>query len=110
MRVRQGFRLLLLVAVTLSFTVFAIANRSAVEVRFYPLPYAMETPVFLLVLMSFALGLVLAWLLLLATVHKSRRLASKATLRSMALENELKLTKLQEDGRPRGKALRAPAP
>ncbi len=87
---KRGFRFLFVAFVTVFFVAFSIANREMVGVSFAPLPYVAELPLFLLAIACFALGTIVAWLMLMADLIKSRRLYSKEQKRAMALENEVK--------------------
>jgi len=85
----RKIKFFLLVVFGLAFVVFAVANRAAVEISLFPLPYSATMPLFLLVMACFALGIVFAWLLLGARSYKSRRLYNAEHKRVMALQNEI---------------------
>lgn len=57
-------RVLLGAILLLALAVFAVANRAPVAVSLDPLPYAVELPLYLLVFVSFLIGLGLGGLLL----------------------------------------------
>jgi uncharacterized integral membrane protein len=67
---------------------FAVANREAVEVRFDPLPYAVEIPIYAValgaIIFGFVVGAVIRWLF----DHRWRRLARLRGRRIRALERE----------------------
>lgn len=57
-------RVLIGAILLLALAVFAVANRAPVAVSLDPLPYAVELPLYLLVFVSFLIGLCLGGLLL----------------------------------------------
>ena len=93
----SSLRFLLFLIVAVAFSAFAVVNRSAVEVSLFPLPYSLEMPVFLLTIFSFALGVVIAGVLLGARAARSRRLYHGERKRVMALQNELEGVKAEKD-------------
>jgi putative membrane protein len=78
--------LLITLPLTVVLVVFAIANRGDASISLWPLPIALDLPIFLLVLGPLALGLFsgLAWLW--APLALARRRARKAEARVAALE------------------------
>jgi putative membrane protein len=78
--------LLITLPLTVVLVVFAIANRGGATISLWPLPIALDLPIFLLVLGPLALGLFsgLAWLWTPLTL--ARRRARKAEARIAALE------------------------
>lgn len=56
-------RRVLLLAAVLLFIPFALTNRGRVEVGYWPFETAVEMPLFLLLIVTCALGAVLGWLL-----------------------------------------------
>ena len=63
--------------VTVVVVVFAVANRADVTVQFWPLPWSIELPVWLLVLGSLLGGLV-AWLAAAPRRRRARQTAERA--------------------------------
>lgn len=86
MRFIKTLFLLLIVAV---FAGFAVVNREAVTLRLFPLPYALDAPLFLVALACFALGALTATILLLTGSLKRHRQLQSARQLIMALENEI---------------------
>jgi uncharacterized integral membrane protein len=82
-------RLIFLSLLSLVFVVFAVVNRGAVGIDFYPFPYSAEMPKFLLAILCFALGAVVAWMVMCIRMAKFRQQFSAEHKRVMALENEL---------------------
>lgn len=70
---------------------FAVTNREPVSLSFYPLPYTMQTPLFLFGILSFALGLLIGGLQGMLSVFRFRRELRNERKRIVALENELAL-------------------
>lgn len=68
-----------------------------VEISFMPVPYSISMPLFLLTIACFALGILAAWLLLSGSIIMARRDSSKAHKHAMALENELKGLRLEQE-------------
>jgi uncharacterized integral membrane protein len=95
--IRRTFKFVSLFLIIVVFATFAISNRATTEVSFTPLPYSMEMPLFLLILGCFSLGIFSAWIALMGSVMKARIKSSKEHKKVMALENELKGIKLEQD-------------
>ena len=91
-------------------TVFAIANRGLITVDLWPLPFVIETPIFLLVLLcglvGFLIGTFVAWL----AGGKARRRArlSAAEAATSAREAERLKERIRELERPAPPQLGAP--
>lgn len=49
--------------ITLLLAMFAVVNRHFVIIQFYPLPFEMEIPVYLLIIVLFFAGFTTAWFL-----------------------------------------------
>jgi uncharacterized integral membrane protein len=81
--------------VALLLVLFAVSNRAAVEVTFWPLPMALAAPLWLVVLLAllvgFWLGQVASWL----AARRWRRDARQRRRRVEALERELAATQAQ---------------
>lgn len=78
--------LLITLPLTIVFVVFAISNRASATISLWPLPIAIDLPLFLLVLAPLALGLFSGLLWLWAPLALARRRARKAEERVAALE------------------------
>ena len=78
--------LLITLPLTILFVVFAISNRTPATISLWPLPVAIDLPVFLLALGPLALGLFAGLLWLWTPLALSRRRARKAEERVAALE------------------------
>lgn len=87
--VRRYIRLIVFAVIAVLFVVFAVANREVITVTLYPLPYTANMPKFLLVALSFGLGILITGLTLGARNARSRRLYKSEHKRVMALQNEL---------------------
>ena len=83
-------KIVLLSLITLVFVAFAVANRDTVNISFFPLPYVADMPKFLLAIFCFALGVVVAGLVLSLKLAKLRHRCNVEHKRAVALENEIK--------------------
>ncbi|MGH7059564.1 MAG: lipopolysaccharide assembly protein LapA domain-containing protein [Stellaceae bacterium] len=89
-------------------SLFAISNRQAVSLGLWPLPFLVETRLYLIVFLAlltgFGIGAIVAW----AAGHRRRRELRQCRRRAEALERELAATQAHLDApAPR---LDAPAP
>lgn len=90
-------RLLLGVAALIVIMAFAIANRTPVDVSFFPLPILIELPVYGVFLLGLVLGaLVGATAIWLGSLGR-RREASRMRNKVWALENQLNVIKQQDE-------------
>ena len=98
------------IPVTLVVVVFAIANRTAITVNFWPLPWIAQLPLYLVVLGSllagFLIGAVIAWL----SAGRRRQEARVAAERLRGLTAELTQLQRQQAAALDGTAGRLPAP
>ncbi|MDE3059386.1 MAG: LapA family protein [Pseudomonadota bacterium] len=85
-----------IIAVIAGFTVFATANRQPVRISFFPFPYVMETPGFLLATLCFALGAITGWLVNAMKLWQSRQRFRAERQRVQALENEVKMLRMEQ--------------
>ncbi|HXV24559.1 MAG TPA: LapA family protein [Alphaproteobacteria bacterium] len=85
----KHFSWLVTLPVTLAVVVFAISNRTPVEIDLFPLPWRPVLPAFLLVLASLFLGFLIggavAWLAGAPRRRRARRLAIEADVLSREL-------------------------
>jgi uncharacterized integral membrane protein len=77
---------------TVVLVVFAISNRQAVEITLWPLPIAIETRLFLVVLLAIAAGFVFGELVAWLGGRRWRRESREKARRIDALERELAAT------------------
>jgi putative membrane protein len=77
---------------TVAFVVFAISNRQAVEVTFWPLPIAIESRLFLVVLLAMFAGFLIGELVAWIGGRRWRREARDKARRIDSLERELAAT------------------
>ena len=71
---------------------FAIANRATVALGMWPLPFLLETPIYLLVLLSLFAGFVVGAVWIWIAGHGLRRELGRRRRRIEALERELAAT------------------
>src|SRR5215472_4469596 len=105
---RAVYWALTLVAVVLLIP-FAVSNRAPVSLGFWPLPFLVALPLYLLVLsllvVGFVIGAIAAWL----AGRRTRRELRRRRRRVEALERELAATRSQSEGQG-GKGRRHEAP
>lgn len=80
---------LIVVVIAIVLAVFAVSNRSAVELGLWPLPGALSLPLYLLVLAALLVGFVVGQLTAWIAGRHWRREAREANRRIAALEGEL---------------------
>jgi uncharacterized integral membrane protein len=85
----KHFSWIVTLPITVAVIVFAISNRTPVEIDLFPLPWHPVLPAYLLVLASlfagFLIGGAIAWLAGAAQRRRARRLAAEADLLSREL-------------------------
>ena len=89
---RAGF---LVIAVVL--ILFAVSNRETVAVGFWPLPFLVEVPLYLLCFLSLAIGALIGMAIAWMAGHRTRRELRARRRRIDALERELVATQSQLD-------------
>ena len=86
---RWLFSILIAAPFALLVVLFAVSNRETVTVKLFPLPFALDIPLYLAVTVTLALGVLsgagLAWLM----GHRARRIARLEGKRAQRLEKEL---------------------
>lgn len=68
---------------------FAVSNRASVDLTFFPLPYSLSVPMFIVAIVLFTAGVFTAWLILRFSMMKERMQNRKNLKRMQALENEI---------------------
>lgn len=108
MNMRPVVRLLALAA-ALAVAAFALANRQPVAISFAPLPWAMESGLWLVALAFFAGGALLGGLFVWAAAHDRRRRGAHRRGRTRQLAEELAAARRRiarlEDGVAAGRAV-----
>ena len=99
--------LVLLLAVILA--LFAASNREVVSLALWPLPFAVELPLYLAVLAALAIGLIAGAILTWLGGRHRRRKARRRGRRIAALERELAATQAQLADAADHRDLEAPA-
>lgn len=79
------------------FAAFAVANRQAITIVLFPLPYSATMPLFLFSMLCFALGAVVIGIIMSARSVKNRRLYNHEKKRTAALNNELEGIKAERE-------------
>jgi lipopolysaccharide assembly protein A len=87
---------------------FAITNRAPVSLGLWPLPFALDTPVYILVLLTLVAGFIIGAAGTRLAGHRVRRDLRRQRRRLAALERELAATQAQLADRSRAAELRVP--
>lgn len=83
---------LLALPVSLLAAVFAVANRHDLRLQLWPLPWSLDLPVYLAVLVPLVLGMVLGGLAVWLAGHRTRVAARHHRRRAESLERQLTVT------------------
>ena len=83
---------LLALPVSLLAAVFAVANRHDLRLQLWPLPWSLDLPVYLAVLVPLVLGMVLGGLAVWLGGHRTRVAARHHRRRAESLERQLTVT------------------
>ncbi len=78
------YALLVLIGVT-----FAVSNRDRVGLTFYPFPYSVSVPMYIIAVTLFIAGALAAWAIIRVSTFKERMLHKRTVRRMQALENEI---------------------
>ena len=78
------FALLVIIGVT-----FAVSNRMLVDLTFFPFPYSLSVPMYIIAITLFAVGALVAWVVIRFATFKERLLHKRTVKRMQALENEI---------------------
>jgi uncharacterized integral membrane protein len=90
--------------VAVAVVVFAVSNRDAVSVTFWPLPVLIQAPLYLVVLLALVAGFLVGELIAWINAGRARRLARERARRIEALERELAATQAQLASAPASRA------
>lgn len=90
-------RILLGLAGIIMIGVFSVSNRGMVEMGLWPLPMTVEVQLFWVFLIGLAVGIVLGGIGTWIGGMKKRREGRKMRGKAMALENQVKLMKEQQE-------------
>lgn len=97
---KRVFKIFLVVAVTAICLSFSITNREMVAVGLFPLPYSAEMPLFLLALLCFAFGSIVAGILMSYRIHRVKSMFRAEQKHVAALKNELSGIHSEQQLRP----------
>jgi lipopolysaccharide assembly protein A len=78
-------------------TLFSVSNRQSVTLELWPVPFALDAPLYLIVLVSLAVGFATGELAAWIGGRRRRRQARQYRRRIAALERELAATQAQFD-------------
>lgn len=81
-------KFLFLTVVTVALVTFCVVNRATVTISLFPLPYYADIPVFIIAILSIAIGVVVASVTLNIKIIKMGCKIKKMQQRIDALENE----------------------
>jgi len=79
------------IPLAIAVAVFAVANRAAVLVTLWPLPYEVTIPTFLLVLVAAVIGFLLGGMVAWGSAYRTRRELRRRGRRIQTLEEETRL-------------------
>lgn len=85
----RTFRWVLIALLALVLIVFAVANRNTITLTLWPLPIAIDAPLYLVVLLSLLVGFLLGELAAWMNGHQTRRTAKRHAKRVDELERTL---------------------
>jgi uncharacterized integral membrane protein len=94
--VRILYRAVVLV-IAIFLILFAVSNRETVSVEFWPLPFLVEVPLYLLCFLSLVIGALIGVTAAWTAGHRNRRMLKTRRRRIEALERELTATQSQID-------------
>lgn len=80
----------LIFILALIFIIFCVVNRALITLDLFPLPYSINVPVFVLFLLSIAVGAIVTGLMLNIQIFRMRHLVKNTRQRMQAVENENK--------------------
>ncbi len=85
----KTLRWVLIGLVALALIIFAVANRDNVSLTLWPLPLALDAPLYLVVLLTLLVGFLLGELVAWMNGHRWRREARRSAKRADELERQL---------------------
>lgn len=91
--------LLFYFAIAVLVILLSVANRDNLVLSFFPLPYEVEMPKFLLILVIFALGLLSGMMSLWFSNRTQRRQSRENTRRVAALENQISAMRVENSAK-----------
>lgn len=80
----------LIFIISIIFIIFCVVNREVISLDLFPLPYSIRVPVFMLFLLSIAVGAIITGLMLNIQIFRMRHLVKNTRQRMQAVENENK--------------------
>jgi len=83
--------------ITVVVVLFAISNREAVPLNLWPLPQALEAPLYLVALLSLLLGFILGGTIAWTGELGNKSRARKAERRAEDLDRELEVMRIREE-------------
>ena len=90
---KRALNVTLVTALSLTFLVFAVANREMLHLSLFPLPYIIDMPAFLFALICFAFGLIIGWLVVGMKLARSQRMLKKEHKRAMKLQSVIPVSR-----------------
>ncbi len=92
-------------AIIISGVAFCVSNHEMVDLTFYPVPYLLAMPLYLLAIIIFTLGIFMGWSVARFNAGSQRRALKQAGKRIEALENELGAVRTERLIKPGATAL-----
>ncbi|MBN34761.1 MAG: hypothetical protein CMM46_08290 [Rhodospirillaceae bacterium] len=81
--------------IILIITAFAVANRETIAVSFAPLPWVMDSPLWIAILLSFGIGALFGGLFVWAKAHRSRKRSAERRREIKSIEKQLAVARAQ---------------
>lgn len=95
----RSLKIVLLVALAVAFAMFSIVNREPIALRVPLLPYEVEMPLFLLVILCISLGAFIGWCVLSLRLSRAKRQFKSEHKRVVSLEQEISVLHAEQRDR-----------
>lgn len=83
--------------IAIIFIIFCVVNRKLITLDLFPFPYSINVPVFVLFLLSIAVGAIVTGLTLNVQIFRMRHLVKNTRQRMQAVENENKALRSERE-------------
>ena len=90
-------KFLCIAIISIVFIVFCVFNREVIKVSLFPFPYSINLPIFILALLSMAIGIIIASFVLNIKLFRLKHLVKNTKQRMEAVENENKILRSERE-------------
>lgn len=90
-------KFLCIIIISIVFIVFCVFNREVITVSLLPFPYTINLPIFILALLSMAIGIIIASFILNIKLFRVKHLVKNTKQRMEAVENENKILRSERE-------------